>query len=220
MKTKILEGLKKSYSNLGLSDKVLETQAALLAGFIPAELSDEEKETKVADLVKGAKEQLVAIQSFGDQRANKNKGGKQKTEPEPNDEPDDDENNGGKNKPGNDSETAKLLKQILENQKTYGERLSTLESKGNKKTRDELIAGIAKELGLTDNYLVYAKATLSDEMDETAIRNALGKAKKDFVKMGLRTDDDPAAEATKEEAMRKEEEKWLDSFVAQQEGSK
>ena len=77
MDKKILEGLKKTYSNLGLPESVLSAHAKLLSGFIPADASDEDKEKKVNELVEGAKEHLTAIQSFGDARAaGKNKGGK------------------------------------------------------------------------------------------------------------------------------------------------
>ena len=48
MDKKILEGLKKTYSNLGLPESVLSAHAKLLSGFIPADASDEDKE-KVFD---------------------------------------------------------------------------------------------------------------------------------------------------------------------------
>lgn len=213
MDKKILEGLKKTYSNLGLPESVLSAHAKLLSGFIPADASDEDKEKKVNELVEGAKEHLTAIQSFGDARAaGKNKGVKGKPNKQNTDDTTDDgdDDNGGS---GNDSESMKLLKQILDNQKKYEERIATLENNNTKKDRDALVAGIAKELGLPETYLKYAKATLTDDMDEKALRDALGKAKKDFSAMGLHDDDDPATKANKEAAMRKEEETWLDNFV-------
>lgn len=219
MDKKILEGLKKTYSNLGLPESVLSAHAKLLSGFIPADASDEDKEKKVNELVEGAKEHLTAIQSFGDARAaGKNKGGKGKSNKQTTDDTTDDgdDDNGGS---GNDSESMKLLKQILDNQKKYEERIATLENNNTKKDRDALVAGIAKELGLPETYLKYAKATLTDDMDEKALRDALGKAKKDFSAMGLHDDDDPATKANKEAAMRKEEETWLDNFVKSQGGN-
>lgn len=220
MDKKILEGLKKTYSNLGLPESVLSAHAKLLSGFIPADASDEDKEKKVNELVEGAKEHLTAIQSFGDARAaGKNKGGKgNKSNKQNTDDTTDDgdDDNGGS---GNDSESMKLLKQILDNQKKYEERIATLENNNTKKDRDALVDGIAKELGLPETYLKYAKATLTDDMDEKALRDALGKAKKDFSAMGLHDDDDPATKANKEAAMRKEEETWLDNFVKSQGGN-
>ena len=219
MDKKILEGLKKTYSNLGLPESVLSAHAKLLSGFIPADASDEDKEKKVNELVEGAKEHLTAIQSFGDARAaGKNKGVKGKPNKQNTDDTtdDNDDDNGGS---GNDSESMKLLKQILDNQKKYEERIATLENNNTKKDRDALVDGIAKELGLPETYLKYAKATLTDDMDEKALRDALGKAKKDFSAMGLHDDDDPATKANKEAAMRKEEETWLDNFVKSQGGN-
>lgn len=216
MDKKIFESLKKTYSNLGLPENVLKNHAKLLSGFIANDLSDEDKEKKVQELVDGAKEQLTAIQSFGDSRANgKNKGGSgSKTEPEPDksltepDKPNDD-----------DSESMKMLKQILENQKKYEERIATLENNNTKKDRDALIAGIAKELGLPEQVLKYAKVDITDEMDETALRDTLGKAKKDFAAMGFHSEDDPGTKATKDAKIRKDEETWLDNFVKSQQNN-
>lgn len=58
MKDKILQGLKQSYANLGLSDEILEGQASTLATFATEE--------NMATLIEGQKAVLTAIQSSGD----------------------------------------------------------------------------------------------------------------------------------------------------------
>lgn len=207
MEQKILEGLKKSYSNLGLSDKVFETHAKLLAGFA-GEVAEDEQEAKVAELVAGAKDMLTAIQSFGDSRASKkngNKGG-EPTQTDTNKDKHDD-------KSGDDSEMMKLLKEMNESLKASNDRIAALEGAKKQQSFDDTVKSVAKELGLTGKYLEYAKALLSDEMDETAIRNSLGKAKKDFVKMGLHVEDDPGSQATADDKMRSEEAAWVEQFV-------
>ncbi len=195
MKEKILERLTQAYSNLGLPKNILEFRADVLSKTVT-------EESQIEEAVKGENDFLKAIQAFGDKRASSKKGN--------------DGGNKGDNDPKKDEPTDgdSDLKKLIEKQnqliETLAGRVNELEGSSKKQSFDEKVAKIAKEMDLAGDMLELAKAKLSPDMDETAIRDSLGATKKIFINMGARFEGESGGKyISEEEAARKEAEEWV-----------
>lgn len=198
----MIEALKKRYSNLGLSEE----QLKLVAPMAILGLSDDAdeaaidaraSESYVSDMLKNMQSQADKIRTL---------------EKKPKDEP----------KPGNKGEetTDPALKEVLALLKEQKEantamqsRLDALEGKGKQKDFDALVASVGKELGLDGDLLDLCKKGLSSDMDEKAVRDSLGAAKKTLIEKGIKVEEGQqqrtSTEKAKEEADRKEAADWV-----------
>lgn len=199
MKEKILELLKKQYSNLGLSKEVLNSYAEHLSVGLEEGVTDEELENKVKS-VDGI---LKATQVFGDKRENDGKKVAQtqnKSEEEPKD-----------NVP---EEAPSWFKEYLDSEKQKRAelegKLAELQAANSRVDFDTKVGKIAKELNLSGDLLDLAKAKLSSDMDETAIRNSLGETKQIFIKSGAIREDGGGITLSTDQAAQQEAKDWLD----------
>ena len=205
MKTKMFDALKKRYSNLGLSDEQINLVVPMailgLADDADAAAIDARaSESYISDMLKNMQSQADKIRTLeknpnGGPKPG-NKGGEQ-TNP----------TDGGKL-----DEVLDLLKQQKEANDAMKSRLEALENKGKQETFDATVARIGKELGLNDDVLDLCKARLSSDMDEKAIRDSLGAAKKTLINNGVKVEEGqqtPASRAAKEEAEKKEAADWV-----------
>ena len=171
MKSKMLSALKSRYSNLGLSDD----QLNLVVPMAILGLSDDADEAAIAarasesyisDMLKSMQSQSDKIRSLESKRPKGNDG---------------EDNKGGKNEPTGDGkmdEVLALLKAQKEANEAMQKRLDDLEGAGKQKEFDSMVTRVGKELHLSAAMLDLCKAGLSSDMDETAVRNALGAKKK------------------------------------------
>lgn len=200
MKEKIIERLNKAYSNLGLSNDIIEFRADVLSKTLT-------EESQIDDAVKAEEDFFKLIQSFGDKRAAGKKGnGKKGNKGENGDETDE-------TKDVNDVDG---LKKLIENQnkliETLSNRVNELDGSHKQKSFDELVSKVASEVGLKGDMLDLAKAKLSSDMDETAIRNSLGASKQIFIKCGANFENESNGKfLSEEDAARKNAAEWVKS---------
>ena len=202
MVKKMIEALKKRYSNLGLSEEQLNLVAPMaILGLADdadeAAIDARVSESYISDMLKNMQSQADKIRTL---------------EKRPKDEP----------KPGNkgDEATDPALKEVLallNEQKDANAamqtRLEALEGKGKQKDFDALVSSIGKEIGLSGDLLDLCKSRLSSDMDETAVRDSLGAAKKTLIDSGVKIEEGQQkrtdSEKAKEEAIRKEAADWV-----------
>lgn len=201
MKEKIFQALKLAYTNLGLSDEILQGQADALT--VTGLVTDD----NLATVVQGQKTFLTSLQSGIDKRVtdavNKAKekgggaaGGGGQIETQPNEEP----------------EWFKQYKQQQE------ERFSSLQKENEtfkveklRAERNSLISSKAKELGIPE-WRMKEGFAITDEMDETAINTYLSGIKQNIVTAGLEKKDSAfplSAPAEKSKEMAKQ---WAESL--------
>ena len=169
MKEKIYQSLKQAYSNLGLSDDILQGHAEALdaTGLVTDE--------NLAAIVAAQKTFLSSLQSGIDKRVTDavNKA-KEKKEDAKSDE-------GGVNQP----DIQKLIdKVIAEKLNPLQEELNSYKTKEAKNARANLIMTKAKELKISQRRIEEGFA-ISDDMDETAIDSYLSRVRQNEVAMGL-----------------------------------
>ena len=169
MKEKIYQLLKQAYSNLGLSDDILQGHAEALdaTGLVTDE--------NLAAIVAAQKTFLSSLQSGIDKRVTDavNKA-KEKKEDAKSDE-------GGVNQP----DIQKLIdKVIAEKLNPLQEELNSYKTKEAKNARANLIMTKAKELKISQRRIEEGFA-ISDDMDETAIDSYLSRVRQNEVAMGL-----------------------------------
>lgn len=169
MKEKIYQSLKQAYSNLGLSDDILQGHAEALdaTGLVTDE--------NLAAIVAAQKSFLSSLQSGIDKRVTDavNKA-KEKKEDAKSDE-------GGVNQP----DIQKLIdKVIAEKLNPLQEELNSYKTKEAKNARANLIMTKAKELKISQRRIEEGFA-ISDDMDETAIDSYLSRVRQNEVAMGL-----------------------------------
>lgn len=201
LKEKMANKLKELYSNLGFSQDVLAnvSESAVIG------LSDDADDAAIEARAKGFEGMLKAFQSNTEKRVTeavakageKNKGGEGPKNPAVGGEPD-------------------WFKAYRESQeaerKALQDKLNALEGANRTKSFDELVAKHAKGLGLSGDLLEMAKATLSADMDEDAVKNALGKAKKTLMEAGAKigSEERPAQMSkTEEDKMRADAAAWV-----------
>ena len=169
MKEKIYQLLKQAYSNLGLSDDILQGHAEALdaTGLVTDE--------NLAAIVAAQKTFLSSLQSGIDKRVTDavNKA-KEKKEDAKSAE-------GGVNQP----DIQKLIdKVIAEKLNPLQEELNSYKTKEAKNARANLIMTKAKELKISQRRIEEGFA-ISDDMDETAIDSYLSRVRQNEVAMGL-----------------------------------
>lgn len=205
MVKKMIEALKKRYSNLGLSEEQLKLVAPMaILGLADdadeAAIDARASESYVSDMLKNMQSQADKIRSL-----EKNP----KDKPAPKDNKGDEPTN---HDDGKLDEVLNLLKQQKEENDALKTRLDSLEGKGKQQDFDATVARIGKELGLNGDVLDLCKARLSSDMDEKTIRDSLGAAKKTLIDNGVKVEEGqqtPAYRAAKEEAERKEAADWV-----------
>ena len=207
MKEKIFAQMKEQYKHLGLPTEILEFQSGLLAG----QISDE---SEIADKVSALSDIFGVLQSAIDKRANEAVDTYKKKNPVKVED--------GKKGEGVDAEVLKTLEELKKQVDSFSsvqEELKTLKasmedtSKVQKQAqRNELIASIAKDLGLDAELTELAKLRLTDDMDEAAIDKSMCESKKLFISKGLVADDGKISD--KEAALRKEADEFIASLGA------
>ena len=201
MKEKIFQALKLAYTNLGLSDEILQGQADALT--VTGLVTDD----NLATVVQGQKTFLTSLQSGIDKRVtdavNKAKekggvaaGGGGQIETQPNEEP----------------EWFKQYKQQQE------ERFSSLQKENEtfkaeklRAERNSLISSKAKELGIPE-WRMKEGFAITDEMDETAINTYLSGIKQNIVTAGLEKKDSAFPLSTPAEKSKEMAKQWAESL--------
>ena len=201
----MLSALKKRYSNLGLSDELLNKVVPMCILGLPDDADDAVIESRagesfVSDMLKELQSQSDKIRTLESKVKDKkdNKG----------DDP--------KDPPTGDSrldEVLSLLKSQKEANEALQSRLEALEKVDKAKERDSLISKIANELNMQPAMLDLCKGGLSSDLDEQGIRDALGAAQKKFIELGVNVEEGTlerkTAQAAKEEAERKDAAEWV-----------
>lgn len=204
MVKKMLNALKKRYSNLGLSDEIFSSVAPMaIIGLSDdadeAALDARAGESYVESMLKTFQSQMDKIRTDVKKKNTKddNKG-------------DDDRDTAGE---GKLDEILSLLNQQRESNEALQKRLAALEGADKAKSFDETVSRIAKELNIPSSVLGLCKAGLSPEMEESAIRDSLGASKKVLVDAGVSFSDGGVNLNEKEavlEAKRKEASDWVE----------
>lgn len=203
MKQKMLGELKSRYSNLGLSDDQFNLVVPMAVLGLADDADDaaiaaRASESYISDMLRNMQSQSDKIRSL--EKKPKGNG--------------DDDNKGGKHEPTGDGkldEVLSLLKSQKEANDALQKRLEALEGAGKQKDFDSMVARVGKELNLSPAMLDLCKAGLSSDMDETAVKNALGAKKKALVDEGVKFDDGVGGHhrETQSEAERQEAEEWV-----------
>lgn len=202
MKEKIFQALKLAYTNLGLSDEILQGQADALAAI--GLVTDD----NLATVVQGQKTFLSSLQSGIDKRVtdavNKAKekggeaaGGGEQTKTQPN------------------NEEPEWFKQYKKQQE---ERFSSLQKENeafkaekSRAERNSLISSKAKELGIPE-WRMKEGFAITEEMDETAINTYLSGIKQNIVTAGLEKKDSAFPLSTPAEKSKELAKKWAESL--------
>lgn len=199
---KMTKKLKELYSNYGLPENVLTSVAAVaINGLDDActeeQLTERAKASSVVDFLK-------SLQSHSDKiRTDALKAAKGKTkdgeEPEPG-------GDGGKIP----DYIQRLLDQQEKDKKELADRLAAIESSNKLKDFDSLVSRLANEMGIDSVVLDLVKPGLSSDMDESAIKDKLGAAKKALSERGATFREQLTQESSEAElqAQREEALKW------------
>lgn len=210
MVKKMIDALKKRYSNLGLTDEVFEKVAPMAVVGLADDAEESVIESRasevyVSDMLKMMQSQFdrVRTEASKSKKPEVNKG--------------DDTNPGG-----NDSkmdEILGLLKSQKESNEAMQKRLEALEGENKSKSFNELVAKSAKELNVPANLLGLFKSGLSPDMDEKAIKDAMGATKKALIDNGVQFAEAQrvGSKAAQTEAERKEASDWVEQHKIPQE---
>lgn len=201
MKTKMLGELKSRYSNLGLSDDQFNFVVPMAILGLPDDADDaaiaaRASESYISDMLKNMQSQSDKIRSLEKKQKEEPKSGNKGDEP----------GSGGKL-----DEVLALLKSQKEANDAMQARLEALEGANKTKAFDELVASVGKELNLSASMLDLCKQGLSSDMNEKAIRDALGAKKKALMNEGVRFDDGVPGHYTSSQtdAEKKAAEEWV-----------
>lgn len=205
MTKKMLSALKSRYSNLGLTDE----QFSLVVPMAVLGLADDAddaaiaaraSESYISDMLKSMQSQSDKIRTLEKQAEGlKKKPGGPTVEPTTGD--------------GKMDEVLSLLKEQKEANEAMQKRLEALEGAGKEKDFDSLVARVGKELNLSAAMLDLCKQGLSSDMDETAVRDALGAKKKALMDEGVRFEESSMLDhtGTQVEAEREAARKWAEA---------
>lgn len=195
---KMTKKLKELYSNYGLPENVLTSVAAVAVNGLDDSCTDEElleraKAPSVVDFLK-------SLQSHSDKiRTDALKAAKGKTK----------EEEEVKTPKNGEDDVPDYVKRILEQNEKMAKRIEDLENAKTAKDFDSLVSKVAKDLEIDAAVLDLVKPGLSSDMDENAIKDKLGAAKKTLSERGatfkeqLRTQTSAAElEAQREEALK------------------
>lgn len=173
---KMTRKLKELYSNYGLPENVLTSVAAVAInglddGCTEEQLTERAKDSSVVDFLK-------SLQSHSDKiRTDALKAAKGKTK-----DVEDPETGGDGGKIPDYIQ--KLLDQQEKDKKELADRLAAIESSNKLKDFDSLVSRLANEMGIDSVVLDLVKPGLSSDMDESAIKDKLGAAKKALSERG------------------------------------
>ena len=199
---KMTKKLKELYSNYGLPENVLTSVAAVaINGLDDActeeQLTERAKDSSVVDFLKSLQSHSDKIRTDALKAANgKTKDGK---EPEPG-------GDGGKIP----DYIQRLLDQQEKDRKELADRLAAIESSNKLKDFDSLVSRLANEMGIDSVVLDLVKPGLSSDMDESAIKDKLGAAKKALSERGATFREQLTQQTSEAElqAQREEALKW------------
>ena len=194
--------LKELYSNYGLPENVLTSVAAVaINGLDDActeeQLTERAKDSSVVDFLK-------SLQSHSDKiRTDALKAAKGKTK-----DVEDPETGGDGGKIPDYIQ--KLLDQQEKDRKELADRLAAIESSNKLKDFDSLVSRLANEMGIDSVVLDLVKPGLSSDMDESAIKDKLGAAKKALSERGATFREQLTQQTSEAElqAQREEALKW------------
>lgn len=194
MKDKIFNSLKQNYSNLGLSDEILQGQAEALAntGFV----TDDNLQT----VIDGQKAFLASLQSGIDKRVtdavNKAKGERKERHA------------GGGEHDKTEPDLQKMIEEALAAKLSpIQEELNAYKAKDQQTARANMIASKAKELGIPE-WRVREGFAITPEMDEAAINSYLASVKQNIVTAGLESSNASGVLSTSEEKSKELAEEW------------
>ena len=195
--------LKELYSNYGLPENVLTSVAAVaINGLDDActeeQLTERAKDSSVVDFLK-------SLQSHSDKiRTDALKAAKGKTKDVEDPDPDNDE---GKIP----DYIQKILDQQEKDQKELADRLAAIESANKTKDFDSMVSRLANEIGIDSVVLDLVKPGLSSDMDESAIKDKLGAAKKALSERGAKFKEQLTQQTSEAElqAQREDARKWV-----------
>lgn len=194
MKEKIFNLLKQSYSNLGLSDDILQGQAEALAntGLVT--------EDNLQTVVDGQKSFLSSLQSGIDKRVtdavNKAKGEKRE------------EPAGGGEQKKNEPDLQKMIEEALAAKLSpIQEELNAYKTKEQQTARANMIASKAKELGIPE-WRAKEGFAITPEMDEAAINSYLADIKQNIVTAGLESSNASGVLSTSDDKAKEEADQW------------
>lgn len=200
MKTKMLGELKSRYSNLGLSDDQFNFVVPMAILGLPDDADDaaiaaRASESYISDMLKNMQSQSDKIRSLEKKQKEEQNSGNEGDEPGS----------------GKLDEVLALLKSQKEANDAMQARLEALEGANKTKAFDELVASVGKELNLSASMLDLCKQGLSSDMNEKAIRDALGAKKKALMDEGVRFDDGVPGHYTSSptDAEKKAAEEWV-----------
>ena len=200
MKEKIFQALKLAYSNLGLSDEILQGQADAFSalGLVT--------EDNLATVVQGQKTFLTSLQSGIDRRVTDavNKAKEKEAA-----------GGGEQNKQQPENEEPEWFKKYKAEQE---QRYSTLKNENDafkaeksRAERNSLISSKAKELGIPE-WRMKEGFAISDEMDEMAITTYLSGIKQNIVTAGLETKDSAFPLSTPAEKGKEMAKQWAEGL--------
>lgn len=182
MYEKILQAIRTKYSNLGLSNEILEGLARQLAGFV-------KEETEIEAAVGGVETTLKMIQSFGDKRAT-SEAERLKKEYE------------GKKAPEKKEETEDVPawgKSILDGYKTLQEKLDGIYAKETSNSLSQKLSSILSEKKVPESFskIALVGRTFKDEAEVLALADTVATQfdvfKQDSVNSGFSYTEPPAA---------------------------
>lgn len=194
LSSRLLDMLKEHYSDLGFSPEVMKSVAEVCSVGLSDESSDEELSAQVTKY----SPMLRAFQRYSDRRVtdvqrsleerNKGKGNGEGEGEEP-------------------SWFASYRASVEAEQSALREKISALESAKKDESFNQLVSSIASELGLSD-VLELVSSNLSSDMDESAIRSALGRSKQLLSEHGSKFDERGKRVSTSEESARESAREW------------
>ena len=171
MLVRMTQELKKLHSDLGLPETVLNS----VAGFAIVGMSDESDDAAITARAseQSIREMLKSFQSHTDKiRTEAKKVAKE-----------------NKNEEVHEDVPSWFKSYEERQEKTQNEllaKIKTLEGEASEKNFSSMVSRIGKELGLEGAVLDLCSNGLSSDMDETAVRNKLGAAKKTLVDSGVK----------------------------------
>lgn len=194
MKDKIFNLLKQTYSNLGLSDDILQGQAEALAN--TGLVTDDNLQA----VVDGQKSFLSSLQSGIDKRVtdavNKAKGEKKE------------ESAAGGGQTKTEPDFQKLIDEaIAAKLSPIQEELNAYKAKDQQTARANMIASKAKELGIPE-WRAKEGFAITPEMDEAAIGSYLAGIKQNIVTAGLESNNASGVLSTSDDKAKEEADQW------------
>lgn len=194
MKDKIFNLLKQTYSNLGLSDDILQGQAEALAN--TGLVTDDNLQA----VVDGQKSFLSSLQSGIDKRVtdavNKAKGEKKE------------ESAAGGGQTKTEPDFQKLIDEaIAAKLSPIQEELNAYKAKDQQTARANMIASKAKELGIPE-WRAKEGFAITPEMDEAAIGSYLAGVKQNIVTAGLESSNASGVLSTSDDKAKEEADQW------------